>query len=198
MEIYSVSFFRRLRETIGIDMKAKTDSDAVSSLSSAYIALKTKLNLRSSGRSAICIKKVDHERFNEMKEEIERFLDASQIAFELTYRTIVDPYNYLWIILVGKTLEDIVAAIMSISDMVEQKGFSDRLLASVFNFDDGGFTHYLIYSYRLDKFYPFVPISEQKKTRNHSEELKIMSAMGNEVPFEKEMSKWYPIWNIPI
>jgi hypothetical protein len=58
----------------------------------------------------------------------------------------------------------------------------------------------LIYNYKLDKFYPFVPINEQQKQRDHSEELKIMSALADEkkLPFEKEMSKWYPIWNIPV
>jgi|SRR5215207_4392356 len=60
-------------------------------------------------------------------------------------------------------------------------------------------TEYLIYDYKLDKFYPFVPINEQQKQRNHSEELKIMSALADEkLPFEKKMSRWYPIWNIPV
>ena len=31
--------------------------------------------------------------------------------FELTYRTIVDPYEYLWIIIMTKTLEDNVAGL---------------------------------------------------------------------------------------
>jgi hypothetical protein len=27
--------------------------------------------------------------------------------------------------------------------------------------------------------------------------LKIMAAVRNEVPFETDMSNWYPIWDIP-
>jgi hypothetical protein len=46
--------------------------------------------------------------------------------------TIVDPYDYLWIVILSKTLEDNVAAITSIGDTIEQRGFSDRLLASIF------------------------------------------------------------------
>lgn len=193
-----MNFFRTLKEGFSTDQKAATDSDVISSLSSAYISLKTKLNLKSTGRSAICIKKIDSGWFNGMKEDIERFLEACKIEFELTYRTIEDPYNYLWIIIVGNTLEDTVAAIMSINDIVDQKGFSNRLLASIFEFNKGSRTQYLIYNHKLDMFYPFVPINEQEKQRNHAEELKIMSAVVNEIPFEKEMSNWYPIWNIPI
>jgi PspAB-like protein len=197
-----LNFFRRLRESIstsgGGSKKQETDSDTISSLSSAYIALKTRLDLKSTGRSAICIKKVELGPFSEMKQEIENFLDASKADFELTYRTIVDPYEYLWIIIMTKTLEDNVAAIASIGDTIEERGFSDKLLASIFDFNDGCAANYLIYNYKLDKFYPFVPINEQQKRRDHDKELKIMSAVGDELPVEKDMSNWYPIWNIPI
>ena len=197
-----MNFFRRLRESIGTSgggsKKRETDSDTISSLSSAYIALNTRLDLKSTGRSAICIKKVDLVPFSEMKHEIENFLEASKADFEITYRTIVDPYEYLWIIIMTKTLEDNVAAITSIGDTIEERGFSDKLLASIFDFNDGTTANYLIYNYKLDKFYPFVPINEQQKRRDHDKELKIMSAVGGELPVEKDMSNWYPIWNIPI
>ena len=197
-----MNFFRRLRESIstsgGGSKKRETDSDTISSLSSAYIALNTRLDLKSTGRSAICIKNVDLVPFGEMKHEIENFLDASKADFEITYRTIVDPYEYLWIIIMTKTLEDNVAAITSIGDTIEERGFSDKLLASIFDFNDGSTANYLIYNYKLDKFYPFVPINEQQKRRDHDKELKIMSAVGDELPVEKDMSNWYPIWNIPI
>ena len=197
-----MNFFRRLRESIstsgGGSKKRETDSDTISSLSSAYIALNTRLDLKSTGRSAICIKNVDLAPFSEMKQEIENFLDASKADFELTYRTIVDPYEYLWIIIMTKTLEDNVAAIASIGDTIEERGFSDKLLASIFDFNDGSTANYLIYNYKLDKFYPFVPINEQQKRRDHDKELKIMSAVRDELPVEKDMSNWYPIWNIPI
>jgi hypothetical protein len=197
-----LNFFRRLRESIGTSgggsKKRETDSDTISSLSSAYIALNTRLDLKSTGRSAICIKNVDLVPFGEMKHEIENFLDASKADFEITYRTIVDPYEYLWIIIMTKTLEDNVAAITSIGDTIEERGFSDKLLAAIFDFNDGSTANYLIYNYKLDKFYPFVPINEQQKRRDPDKELKIMSAVGDELPVEKDMSNWYPIWNIPI
>lgn len=197
-----MSFFSRLwkRSSGNNSKKIEADFDAINSLSSAYIALETKLLLKSTGRTAICIKRADSPQFNEMKQEIEKFLEATKADFQLTFRTVVDPYDYLWIIILSKTIEDDVAAITSIGDTIEEKGFSDRLLASVFELNNGTTNEYLIYNYKLDKFYPFVPINEQQKQRNHSEELKIMSALidEKELPFEKDMSRWYPIWNIPV
>ena len=180
--------------------KIQADFDAINSLSSAYVALETKLNLTSTGRTAVCIKRASAQKFNEMKQEIEKFLKASKADFDLSFHAVVDPYDYLWIVILSKTIEDNVAVITAIGDTIDQKGFSDRLLASVFEFNNGTLIEYLIYNYKIDKFYPFVPINEQQKQRNHSEEIKIMSALIDEkkLPFEKDMSRWYPIWNIPV
>lgn len=194
-------FFHRLWKHSGnTTKKIQADFDAINSLSSAYVALETKLNLTSTGRTAVCIKRASAQEFNEMKQEIEKFLEASKADFDLSFRAVVDPYDYLWIVILSKTIEDNVAVITAIGDTIDQKGFSDRLLASVFEFNNGTLIEYLIYNYKIDKFYPFVPINEQQKQRNHSEELKIMSALIDEkkLPFEKDMSRWYPIWNIPV
>lgn len=194
-------FFHGLWKNSGnTTKKIQADFDAINSLSSAYVTLETKLNLTSTGRTAVCIKRASAQKFNEMKQEIEKFLEASKADFDLSFRAVVDPYDYLWIVILSKTIEDNVAVITAIGDTIDQKGFSDRLLASVFEFNNGTLIEYLIYNYKIDKFYPFVPINEQQKQRNHSEELKIMSALIDEkkLPFEKDMSRWYPIWNIPV
>jgi hypothetical protein len=194
-------FFHGLWKNSGnTTKKIQADFDAINSLSSAYVTLETKLNLTSTGRTAVCIKRASTQKFNEMKQEIEKFLEASKADFDLSFHAVVDPFDYLWIVILSKTIEDNVAAITAIGDTIEQKGFSDRLLASVFEFNNGAHIEYLIYNYKIDKFYPFVPINEQQKQRNHSEELKIMSALIDEkkLPFEKDMSRWYPIWNIPV
>ena len=61
-----------------------------------------------------------------------------------------------------KTLEDNVAAIASIGDTIEERGFSDKLLASIFDFNDGSIANYLIYNYKLDKFYPLYLLMNNK------------------------------------
>lgn len=194
-------FFHGLWKNSGnTTKKIQADFDAINSLSSAYVTLETKLNLTSTGRTAVCIKRASAQKFDELKQEIEKFLEASKADFDLSFHAVVDPYDYLWIVILSKTIEDNVAVITAIDDTIDQKGFSDRLLASVFEFNNGTLIEYLIYNYKIDKFYPFVPINEQQKQRNHSEELKIMSALIDEkkLPFEKDMSRWYPIWNIPV
>lgn len=192
-----MNFFRRFKKNrIG----SKASSDAIFSLSSGYITLETKLGLKNTGRSAVSIKVVDGMYFSDMKEDIQRFLDASKTDFGLRYRTVSDSYGYLWVIIEGKHMEDILAGVTAVGDTVEEKGFSDKLLAAIFEFrsnmDNNDSIQYLIYNYRRNNFYPFIPTGQ--KNRDTEQEMKILSAVEQEVRFEKDMAFWYPMWDLPL
>lgn len=191
-----------------------TDFNAISSLSSAMVKLDNNLGLKSTGKCAICVKDVDIQSFEEMKRYIQDFLGVATnketIGFDITFSSLIDNYGYFWFILKGE-VEDIVAALNGIGQTIHEKGFSKQLLAAAFEFTDGyakngdGNLQYLIYNFKLDKFYPFVPIAtasnielDNRKKRDNEKELKIMKEIGDEIPFEKKLSLWYPIWNIPI
>jgi hypothetical protein len=178
---------------------SKTDSDVLFSLSSAYLTIESKMGLKNSGRCALSLKSISGMYFNEMKDDIKRFLDISKTDFELTYRTVTDSYGYLWVILEGKRMEDLLAGISAIGDTVDEKGFSNQLLAAIFEFtDDGNRKEYLVYNYKRNRFYPFVPLDNGKKSRNTEEEMKIMATIGDEVPLERDMTLWYPLWDLPL
>jgi hypothetical protein len=150
------------------------------------------------------IKAVDGMHFSVMREDIQHFLDASKTEFNLSYRTITDSYGYLWVIIEAKHMEDILAGITAIGDTVYEKGFSDKLLAAIFQFSNNNVEsnnnnnnmQYLIYNYKRNNFYPFIPTGQ--KNRDTEQEMKILSALGQEVPFEKDMSFWYPMWDLPL
>ena len=157
------------------------------------------MGLKNSGRGALSLKSISGMYFNEMKDDIKRFLDISKTDFELTYRTVTDSYGYLWVILEGKRMEDLLAGISAIGDTVDEKGFSNQLLAAIFEFtDDRNRKEYLVYNYKRNRFYPFVPLDNGKKSRNTEEEMKIMATIGDEVPLERDMTLWYPLWDLPL
>ncbi|HXX95493.1 MAG TPA: hypothetical protein VEL11_00015 [Candidatus Bathyarchaeia archaeon] len=192
-----MNFFRRFKKHA-----FKANSDAIFSLSSAYITLEIKLGLRNTGRSAMSIKAVDGMHFSVMREDIQHFLDASKTEFNLRYRIVTDSYGYLWVIIEANHMEDILAGITAIGDTVYEKGFSDKLLAAIFQFsnntenNNSNSIQYLIYNYKRNNFYPFIPIGQKK--RDTEQEMKILSALGQEMPFEKDMSFWYPMWDLPL
>ncbi len=185
----------------------KADSEILFSLSSAHITLKVKLGLNITGRCAVTFKTVSGTFFYEMEQDIRRFLDNLQPEFNITWRAITDSYGYMWIIFEGSRIEDLLAALTAASDIIEEKGFSDQLLAAVFEFSserqerqertEGGEIHqYLVYNYKRNKFFPFVPNGQ--RTRNTEQEMKLMATIGDEMPFEKDMTLWYPLWDLPL
>lgn len=198
-------FFKRFIDNIGDSRKLNSDSDAIFTLSSAYISLETKLNLISTGRCGICIKKADPDvNFNELKQSIESLLEASKKTdLKMSYGVNIDEYHgLLWLVIDVTTIEDSVACVTVISEILEQRGSVIQLKCAVFEFGKKGSKHqpyYLTYDYELDKFYPFVPIIGRQKVRNSREELDMMRAVSKDkLPSEEDASKWYPIWHLPF
>jgi hypothetical protein len=197
-----VSFFRRIRDNINNKRMPKAASDVLFSLSSSYVTLEVKLGLKVTGRCALTFKAVSNSdsSFYEMGQDIGRFLGSLSPEFDLVHRTVTDTYGYTWITMEGKRIEDLLAGITAVSDMFEEKGFSNQLLAAVFEFsserEQSGYFQYLIYNYKRNNFYPFAPTHQ--KNRNTEQEMQIMAMIGEEVPFEKDMSLWYPLWDLPL
>lgn len=176
----------------------KSDSDILFSISSAHVTLEVKQGLKVSGRCAVAFKSVSGMLFHEMENDLKRFLASLHPEFDLTFRDVTDHYGYLWIVLEGSRIEDLLAGLTAASGIVEERGFSDHLLAAVFEFKserDHSF-QYIIYNFKRDNFYPFVPT--RGKSRDTEKEMKLMSAIGEEVPFERDMSLWYPLWDLPL
>jgi hypothetical protein len=223
-----MGFFNKIKKTLKIDDNDRDDnninntisnpfidSQAIESLSLACIKLDENLGLKSTGRCGICVKSINSESFKQMKDYIDNLLkvvtDKKNINFDVTFNSIIDNYGYLWFIIKGKTIAEIVAVINAVGDSIHEKGFSRQLLANIFEFSSGysgnnnGHIHnnqYLIYNYKIDKFYPFVPImstsTNNRKRRNHDQEIKIMKEVSDTIKIEEKLSLWYPIWNIPF
>ena len=219
-----MGFFSKIKKTLGNlntdNDKNKNnisnpfiDSESIAALSLACIKLDENLGMKSTGKCGIFVKSVNSETFKQMKEHADNFLkiviDKKNINFDVTFESKIDNYDYLWFIIKGKSIEEIVAVINAIGDIIHEKGFSRQLLANIFEFSSGYGTNnndtvnnnqYLIYNYKLDKFYPFVPTSTSpdNKKRNHDQEFKIMKEISDTIKVEENPSLWYPIRNIPF
>jgi hypothetical protein len=200
-----MTFFKKFIGSIGDSRKTNSDSDAIFTLSSAYISLETRLNLIYTGRCGICIEKTDADvSFNELKLSIENLLEASRKTnLKLSYDVSIDEYHdLLWLVIDVRSIEDSVACVTVVSEILEQEGPMILLKSAVFEFGKKGSKHhpyYLTYDYELDKFYPFVPIIGRQKARNSREEMDMMRAVSNDkLPLEEDESRWDPIWHLPF
>jgi hypothetical protein len=155
--------------------------------------------LKSTGKAAIGLKNVSGRMFAETVEETKNFLDVSKTDSDLSYRVINDAYDYLWIVLQSGKIENIISSISAVGQTVHDRSFSNQLFVAIFqfrNYNNNKNDHYLVYNYASNKFYPFVPVS--KNERDNKIESEIMETIGNEIPFERDNSLWYPIWNLTL
>lgn len=192
-----------MRDIANVKRAKQPDYDSLFSLSSAQVTLDVKLGLKSTGRCAIAFKSVSGSFFQDMETELRKFLDSIRPEFDINYSLTTDSYGYMWVIFDGQKVEDLLAGVNSVADTVIERGFKDQLLAAVFQFQAQGEAtrtfstyQYLIYNYKRTKYYPFVPTGVEK--RNTEAEMKITSGVADEMPFEKDMTLWYPIWNLPL
>jgi hypothetical protein len=188
--------------------KNKDSDEGIFSLTSAYITLQTKLGLSSTNRCGICIKNVNGAYFSDTIREVQDFLRIISSEFQTEHVLVNDKLGYLWIMLRGMSVEDILVASNGIADTIAERGFRDQMLAAVFEFkkivSPNSYVEstqlepqFLVYNYKRERFYPFVPLGAQEKRRSDLE-LTLMSIISKEVPWETDMTVWYPMWDMPF
>ncbi len=180
-----------LDSLLGRTKLRKPKIDALFALSTAHIAMES-IGFEPSGKTGICFKPVESSRFSEMESDLRDLLQLSASETGTTCQFETDKYNYSWVILSDPDFEDLVTTTYLISETVIEHDFEERLLCSVFSFK----SVYLIYNYKEGTFYPFAPLSGTKRDSNL--EFRVRSSMENELPIEKEIEKWYPLWGIPF
>jgi hypothetical protein len=182
---------------LGRTKPIKASLDQLFGLSTAGMTLETEFGLKPSNAAAICFRPVSSGEFSQLEQEINDLLKASTKDSPLQWRTFQDSFGYEWIIVQADEFENLVATVHMISRELQDGGFGERLLASVFQFlDQKGSNVYWLYNYKRGAFYPFVPSGNQ--VRDNAQEMRLSSILGRELKVEADLAKWYPLWGIPL
>jgi hypothetical protein len=78
------------------------------------------------------------------------------------------------------------------------------LLCSVFGFVPGSDApsdakpFRLVYLFKRGTFYPFAPVDASKERRDTELELRIRTMVGADLPVESDLSRWFPMWDMPV
>jgi hypothetical protein len=136
-------------------------------------------------------------------------------------RHVGDKFGYRWIIVEAGAVDDLVTRVHMVHSSLQDAGWSTQLLCSVFGFAPGSdqeaatagadsgapaasgaaadtITHplYLVYLAKQGTFYPFAPTGEEQ--RDTELELRIRSMVAGDLPIEADLSRWFPMWDLPI
>jgi hypothetical protein len=190
-----MGFKEALDALLGTTDLPRSNLDRLFAISTASITLQTALNLRTSRTAGLCFKPIESSQSNDVRAEIEELLQFSRIETGSSYRLETDAYRYTWVILEDPDFEDLVSGIHLVSQTLIERGFGRYILCAIFRFENGT-PVYWIYNFKQGRYYPFIPAANQ--TRDTALEFRVRSLLERELPIEKEIERWYPLWSIPF
>lgn len=174
----------------------RADLDNLFALGSASFTLDAALDLRTTGRAGVCFKTIEMGEFEALVREIEELLAATSTDSGTTIDRHEDGMGFSWVVVSDPDLDDLVTTTHVVSQSLEERGFSERLLCAVFGFDGEPGAVDLVYGYKRGTFYPFAP--REGRRRDNPLELRVSSALATDLQIEPELERWYPVWNAPV
>jgi hypothetical protein len=203
---------------LGRTKPVKANLDALFALPSAAVTLQTAAGLVSSGAAGVCWKPPAGQPAEDLEKEIGELLDlpddpdttAPPTATPATASTTSvgkftqaeDSYGYRWLLLDDPDIEDLVTRVHLANSTLTDAGWGPQLLCSVFGFKPGDGASpdakpfFLVYLFKRGTFYPFAPLAGEH--RDNELELRVKAVVGSDLPFETDLSRWFPLWDCPV
>jgi hypothetical protein len=177
--------------------------DRLFAITTAYVDLQAEHEVEPTGAAAIVFQALATSEFESTLKDMEAVVTATGGDNGTSVSTEDDSYGYRWMILrspaTAPSIEDLAVGINAVSGSIETAGFGERLLCAVFAFTDSKKQPiYLIYNYKRGYWYPFVPAPGNAQERSTERELQLKAQIGEEMPLEPEIDRWFPLWGIPI
>jgi hypothetical protein len=173
----------------------RADLDALFGIGGAAMTLEAGLGIVPAGRAGVCFKRIEAARFAELVREIEDLLRVAAPESGTAVRRAADEHGFDWVVIEDPDIDDLATTAHMVSQSLEERGLSERLLCALFAFrgEDGPVD--LVYAYKRGTFYPFAP--REGRTRDNALELRLQAALGSDLPIEPELERWYPVWDSP-
>jgi hypothetical protein len=172
--------------------------DRLFAITTAYVTLEAEHSITTSGAAAIVFQPLPTGDFQQIVSDVEETVRGTGQETGTNVETRDDEFSYRWMVLCDDELEDLAVGINAVSDALAINGYKDRVLCAVFGFkDSAGKPLYFIYNYKRGSWYPFVPAPGDKQ-RSTERELQVKAVVGNELPIEPDLERWFPLWGIPI
>ena len=182
---------------LGRTKPVKANLDALFALPTAALTLQSAGGLVSSGHAGVCWKPPSGQGAQDLQAEVAQLVGD---GFTQTQ----DSFGYGWLLLAEPELDDLVTKAHMANTTLTEAGWGQQLLCSVFGFvpepgaasDARPFS--LVYLYKRGTFYPFAPVDNQKERRDTELELRIRSMLGVDLPVEADLTRWFPLWDLPV
>ncbi|HLI36563.1 MAG TPA: hypothetical protein VKV80_04385 [Streptosporangiaceae bacterium] len=184
---------------LGRTKPVQPNLDALFALPSAAVTLQAGTGFTPTGTGSVCFRPVEGKAFADVEKDVRELLDMSgakggALPVEMT----TDSYGFTWLVSshMSSELEELVTDLHAVNSSLTDNGFGPQLLCTLVAFRDEAHRRLaLIYLYKRGTFYPFAPLDGER--RDNALELQARSAIGSDLKFEPDMSRWFPVWGAP-
>ena len=168
--------------------------DRLFALTTAAVTLDVECGLKPSGAGAVVFKPLSAGDFTRVENDVEQLIQgvAADAGSKLERKS--DTFGFEWVIVRDPDLEDQVTAVYGLANGLTEQGFGEQLLAAAFKFEPNV---YWIYGFKTGTYWPFVPTGE-KQQRDNARELELKAKLELELPVEKDLTKWFALFDAPI
>jgi hypothetical protein len=185
---------------LGRSKPVKPDLDRLFALPTAALTLEAAAGFTPTGLGSVCFRAAEGGAFAQIERDVRELLDAGGGP---AIETSTDSYGYTWLLVRRRPdqMSDLVTDLHAVNSSLEAAGFGPSLLCSLVGFagpagsEAGGHGLALVYLYKRGTFYPFAPLPGQK--RDSALELQARGAVGDDLPVEDDLSRWFPVWGAP-
>ena len=180
---------------LGRSQPKAPDLDALFSVPQAALTLEAGAGFQPTGVGSVCYRENEGAAFANVQADVQQLLDAD--GGKPVERT-SDGFGFTWLTCRQDpgSVTDLVTELHAVNRSLEEQGFGPSLLCSVVGFTDAsGRPLGLVYLYKRGSFYPFAPLSGER--RDNSLELQVRGLVAADVPLEPELGRWMALWGAP-
>lgn len=161
----------------------------------AALALEARSSITPTGVGAVAFREVEGGAFDRAEQEARALISADP---NTDVDQVNDGYGYTWQVVQQQAVStpDLVTSLHAVNAALEAQGFGPMLLCSTVYFRmPNGQKIALVYLYKRGTFYPFV--QRARHQRDSALEIQLRGVLDEDLPVEKDMSKWSPLWDAP-
>jgi hypothetical protein len=173
--------------------------DDLFALPSAAITLEAGAGFTPTGSGSVCFRPVEGRSFADVQKDVTELLDMSAgQEGALPVEVSKDDYGFTWVVAsrMSSEIDALVTDLHAVNSALVDNGFGPQLLCTLVAFRDAQERRLaLIYLFKRGTFYPFAPLAGEK--RDNALELQVKGAIGPDLKWEQDLSRWFPVWGAP-
>jgi hypothetical protein len=174
--------------------------DDLFALPSASIQLQAATGFTPTGSGSVCFRAAEGKPFADVQDEVRALLDMdADKGTALPVEVTKDNYGYTWLVSnhLSDEMDALVTDLHAVNSALVDNGFGPQLLCTLVAFTDEAHRRLaLVYLYKRGTFYPFAPQGGER--RDSELELRVKAVVGSDLPFETDLSRWFPLWDAPV